>query len=138
MKTEDYKNRIKELQKIKQDNLEKFVNPLVKEISKAQDEMYKNIVLNKEYITDLSEYNGKEINFVALDSNGKKVCVPTDEIVSVENGKLCLSSYSGGIVRFDNEKQKYIKSYYQREIELDIVGFTEIKVKAVSIPQSKE
>lgn len=128
MKTEDFRNRIEELKKIKQDNLEKFVYPLTKQILELKDKMYKNIVLNKEYIADLSEYNGKEISFIALNSNGKDVCLPTDEIVSVENGRLYLSSYQGGIVRYDNEKQKYIRSYFQREEELNIVGFVDIKI----------
>ena len=128
MKTEDFRSRIEELKKLKQDNLEKFVNPLTKQILQLKDKMYKNIVLNKEYISDLSEYNGKEINFVALNSNGDREWLPTDEIVSVENGKLYLSSYQGGVVRFDNEKQKYIQSYFQREKELDIVGFVDITI----------
>jgi phosphoenolpyruvate synthase/pyruvate phosphate dikinase len=128
MKTEYFRNRIEELKKIKQDNLEKFVNPLTKQILELKDKMYKNIVLNKEYIADLSEYNGKEISFIALDSNGEDVWLPTDEIVSVENGRLYLSSYQGGMVRYDNEKQKYIKSYFRREEELNIVGFVDIKI----------
>lgn len=128
MKTEDYKNRIEELQKIKQDNLEKFINPITKQILDLEDKMYKNIFLNKEYITDLSEYNGKEISFTAINSKGQEVWLPTDEIVSVENGKLYLSSHERGIVYFDNKKQKYIKAYFGLERELDVIGFIDVEI----------
>lgn len=128
METKYYLEKInlndKKIEKIKK----RLLNKLYKENSLLKEKMYKNIVDKKEYIIDLSEYNEKEISFIALDSNGEEVWLPTDEIVEVKNGKLFLSSYQGGIVRFDNEKQKYIKSYYGSESELDIVGFVDIKV----------
>lgn len=128
METKYYLEKInlndKKIEKIKK----RLLNKLYKENSLLKEKMYKNIVDKKEYIIDLSEYNEKEISFIALDSNGEEVWIPTDEIVEVKNGKLFLSSYQGGIVRFDNEKQKYIKSYYGSESELDIVGFVDIKV----------
>lgn len=128
METKDYLEKInlnnKKIEKIKR----RLLDNLYKENSLLEEKMYKNTIDKKEYITDLSEYNGKEISFIALDSNGEDVWLPTDEIVEVRNGKLYLSSYEGGIVKYDDELEKYVHSYHHRAETLDIVGFINIEV----------
>jgi len=82
-----------------------------------------------DYITDLSPYNDKYFSHIeAFDSNGEEVWLPLDESNKIENNRMYCSSYQGGIVQWDEEKQKYIHCYYGREEELDIVGFFEIVV----------
>lgn len=128
METKDYLEKInlnnKKIEKIKR----RLLDNLYKENSLLKEKMYKNIIDKKEYIADLSKYNGKEISFIALDSNGKNVWLPTDEIVEVRNGKLYLSSYEGGIVNYDDKLEKYVHSYHYRAQTLDIVGFINIEV----------
>lgn len=128
METKDYLEKInlnnKKIEKIKR----RLLDNLYKENSLLKEKMYKNIIDKKEYITDLSKYNGKEISFTALDSNGEDVWLPTDEIVGVRNGKLYLSSYEGGIVNYDDKLGKYVHNYHYRAETLDIIGFINIEV----------
>jgi len=100
---------------------------IYEKISKIKNEKREFIFKNKLYYTDLSEFDGKSLShIVALDSDGQEIYLPTDEIVEIENGKLCCSSFNGGIVEWDSEENSYCKSYYGKSKKLDILGFIDI------------
>ena len=52
-----------------------------------------------------------------------------NESVEVENDKLYCSSYEGGIIGWDDEKETYYHARYQHRTELDILGFIDIVVE---------
>lgn len=88
----------------------------------------------KNYITDLSPYNSKELlRIICLDSKGEEVYIPDDEFVSVEDGRLECSSYQNGLLWFDEEKQKYIHTYHFIDKETDIIGFRDIVAREKNV-----
>lgn len=102
---------------------EEFCKPIDKELW----ELEKQRVKAEPKTMDFTEHEGAWIGHIrAVDSKGDDVCLPTDEIVQVKNGKPYFSSYNGGIVYFDQEKQKYVKHYYGGEKEIDIIGFYDV------------
>ena len=128
MENINIKKQIDLLNQELKENGDNYCKPRYEKIKVLQKELYLNILKNKEYIDDLSDYNGKEINFIALNSKGEEVNLPRDEIVDVRNGKLYLSSFRGGIVYWCNDKKEYIRSYYGIKKSLDIVGFINVEV----------
>lgn len=127
MENIDIKKQIDLLNQELKENGENYCKPRYEKIKLLQKELYLNILKNKEYIDDLSDYNGKEINFIALNSKGEEVFLPRDEIVDVRNGRLYLSSFRGGIVYWSEDKKEYFRSYYGVEKPLDIVGFIDVE-----------
>ena len=106
--------------------LDKVLNEKFDIESKINDYRFKI----KDYIVDLTAYEGKTItDILCIDSNGDEVDVPTDEIVTVENGRLHCSSFDNGLVFYDDEEQTYIHAYHYHETRLDIIGFLKIEVK---------
>lgn len=119
---ENISNQISEIRR-------KRIEPLEDELFTLEEKRIKNIIANKEYVTDLSEYEGKRLaNFTALGSQGEDVYIPRDELVYVENGKLEASSFRGGLVFWHENKQRYVHTYSGRSEDLDIVGFIDIEV----------
>lgn len=49
--------------------------------------------------------------------------LPIEEIVEVIDGKLYLNSYSGGIVKWDEEMKSYFHYFWGNETVLDIKSF---------------
>ena len=127
MENIDIKKQIDILNQELKENGENYCKPRYEKIKVLQKEFYLNILKNKEYIDDLSDYNGKEINFIALNSKGEEAFLPRDEIVDVQNGRLYLSSFRGGIVYWSDDKKEYIHSYYGVEKPIDIVGFIDVE-----------
>lgn len=127
MENIDIKKQIDLLNQELKENRKNYCEPRYEKIKVLQKELYLNILKNKEYIDDLSNYNGKEINFIALNSKGEEVFLPRNEIVDVQNGRLYLSSFSGGIVRWCEDKKEYVHSYYGVQKPLDIIGFIDVE-----------
>ena len=120
--TKEIESKIEELRNKK--------NPLSEEIDKLEKNKKTSIVNNKKYLTDLSDFEGKSLsNIVALDSKGKEIYLPLDQIVEVKCGKLRCSSFYGGIIAWSNKDNCYKKRYYCKVESLDIVGFTDIEVR---------
>ena len=86
---------------------------------------------NKEYVTDLTPYEGKYFeNIRAIDTEGKEVYLDTSELVWVQDGKLQTSSQHGGIMWWSEKHNKYTRLCYFRESLLpDIVGFFDIELE---------
>lgn len=129
MTKEEMREQIKFIKDELSQNREVFCKPRLEKIKEIENKLYLKIIEDKEYITDLSEYNGKEISFIALSSKGEEVSLPTDEIVEVSDGRLYLSSYEGGIVEWNEDEKKYIEYAYGGRDPLDIVGFIDISIK---------
>ena len=129
-KEDDVKLFWKRLRRERHEQRIKFINiPVL-------GEMIINIVLsrmnfifnNHLYVTDLSEFEGKDISSISIfNSSGENIDVPLDEIVEVIDGKLYCSSYQGGIVEF--VEGKYSHTFRFTTSELDIIGFYDIKVR---------
>lgn len=122
---------MKEIKEI-EDEMKKISGEISK-LMKKQNSLEKNkidiIIKNDMLIKDLSPYEGKCIwNISAYNKEGKDVCIPTDEIVEVKDGKLYCSSYTGGIVCWSKNQEAYVRSYYGREEILDIAGFLDIEL----------
>ena len=109
-------------------NREVFYKPRLEKIKELENKLYLKIIEDREYVTDLSEYNGKKISFIALNSKGKEVWLPVNELVEVSNGRLYLSSYRGGIVEWNEDEKKYIYYLHGRQEPLDIIGFIDINI----------
>lgn len=107
--------------------IKKEVQPLRDELRKLESKRITSIIKNKEYLTDLSEFKGKEITSItALNSQGKDLWLPLDEIIDIDNGKLYLSSLNGGIVQWDVEDRCYVHIYHYSTKKLNIIGFIDI------------
>ena len=128
MKTVDIENKIEEIKAERDKNQKKYVKPLSDKIIKLEQDRIESIIKNKEYVTDLSEWEGESIYFTAINSHGEELFLPTDEIVKVRNGKIYCSSYLGGIVEWRDEYNSYIKSFYGSQEKLDILGFIDIEI----------
>lgn len=101
---------------------------ILKEICKLNDEIWQEMIDTKSYITDLSQYDGLELSSItAIGADGCAIWIPSDEILSVNDGRLYASSYQGGIVEW-NESGYYEHRYHRCTEKLDIIGFTEIEV----------
>jgi hypothetical protein len=130
MTTKEIEKLLNLLKKDKEQKYNEYIQPINDEIIKLEKARIENIIKNKEYIFDLSQYNYKTLKrFTALNSNGKEVYLPTDEIVEVNNGKLCISSYQGGVVEWSDEKNCYVHFYHYFKTDLDIIGFIDIEVE---------
>lgn len=61
-------------------------------------------------------------SFIAYDSNGEQVDLPTDDTVELDpDGHIYLNSYRNGIVKWNNVKKVYVHTYHHTNTELDIV-----------------
>ena len=130
MNTNEIEKKIKDAKDERSRIIKEKIKPIDEKISILEKERIKSIIKNKEYIFDLSEYNGKTLsNITAIDKEGKEIFLPIDEIVRVDNGRLVCSSYINGIVYFSNDKQKYIYAYKYINTELEIIGFIDIAVE---------
>jgi len=77
--------------------------PIFNAVNKIEEDKKEYKIANKLYIADLSEHNDKNLSSItAIDKNGEEVFLPLDEIVEVKDGRLYCSSYTGGIVAFDD------------------------------------
>lgn len=86
-------------------------------------------------MSELINYIGKDISYITLVERSKDGKLETDflcddEIFEVnEFGQLYYSSYSGGIIEYDNDAHKYVHMYYGRTEYHDYVGYLEIKIR---------
>jgi len=128
--TKEIESKIEELRSKRNLLMKIHIDPLSEEISKLRKDRIASIVNNREYLTDLSDFEGKNLsNIVALDSKGKEIYLPLDQIVEVRCGKLHCSGLYGGIIAWSNKDNCYKKRYYYKTENLDIVGFTDIEVE---------
>ena len=130
MNTNEIEKMIKDSKNERSFIIKEKIKPIDEKISILEKKRIESIIKNKEYIFDLSKYNGKSLSDItAIDKEGKEIFLPIDEIVIVDNGRLVCSSYINGIVDFSNDKQKYIYSYKYQFSELEIIGFIDIVVE---------
>ena len=128
METKEIEKRISELRGEREKYENEYIAPLLDAIRKLKTDRLNSILKNKEYISDLSEYEGKHIESItAISSTGEKVWeIPTDEILTIENGRLHASSFNGGIVKYSEQEKCYERMYHFSTTKLDIVGFIDI------------
>lgn len=108
------------------------VNKKMKNL-KSEIETYK--LNNRLYhsMSELANYKGKEISYIALVERNEDGTLSTeymhnDEMFSVdENGHLDYSSYNCGVMHYDEKVGKYAYYYYHSRTEHDYVGFLEIE-----------
>lgn len=107
-----------------------------KKIAKLEDEILAFKLNNGLYhpMSELINYKGKNISSIKLvvrDEDGKLDTdfMYCDEIFEVdENGHLYYSSYSGGIVEYDSDEDKYVHLYYGYPEYYEYVGYLEINI----------
>ena len=86
-------------------------------------------------MSELINYLGKDISYIVVVERNEDGTLDTDylcddEIFEVnEYGQLYYSSYSGGIIEYDNDAHKYVHLYYGRPEYHDYVGYLEIKFR---------
>lgn len=98
-----------------------------KKAGELKEKIWQEIVEQKLHTLDLSAYEGKRITSITgVSSDGKAVYIPTDEICTVQDGKLYASSFDNGIVNWSDEGF-YESHYHHHHDELDIIGFTDIE-----------
>lgn len=103
------------------------VNDIQKEIDtyKLSNGMYHPM-------SELLNYKGKELNYIELVEINKSGtlntdCIYNDESFRIDNdGHLFYSSYDFGILRYNEEKDRYEKWYHYYCDERNYVGFMEI------------
>ena len=127
---------MEELQRIrgKRKPIYEAVSALDKEIAKLEDEMLAFKLNHGLYhpMSELINYKGKNISSIKLVERDEEGALDTDfmycdEIFEVdEDGHLYYSSYSGGIVEYDNDADKYVHLYYGYPEYHNYVGFLEI------------
>lgn len=116
--------------------LYEVVNELDKKIYKLSDEIEAYKLNNGMYypMSELINYLGKNISSIKLVVRDEEGALDTDfmycdEIFEVDEfGHLYYSSYSGGIIEYDNDTGKYVHMYYGCPEYLDYVGFLEINI----------
>lgn len=72
------------------------------------------------------------IKFKAYNSKNEDITdeLPTDELVYLDSeDKLYLSSYTGGIIRFDNESEQYVHNYHMTSKPIDIAKLEIIELR---------
>ena len=85
-------------------------------------------------MSELINYLGKKIDSITLVERDKDGALHTDfmygdEIFEVdEYAHLYYSSFSGGVMGYDNETKMYEHLYYGRPTYHDYVGFLEIEI----------
>jgi hypothetical protein len=127
-----------ELKRVKEERkpLYEAVNALDKEIAKLKDEIVAFKLNNGLYhpMSELIDYLGKRISSITLVERDKEGALDTefmycDEIFEVdEYAHLYYSSWSGGVMRYDNNTKMYVHSYYGCPTYHDYVGFLEIEI----------
>lgn len=127
-----------ELERIKEERkpLYEAVNTLDKKIAKLNNEMLAYKLNNGLYhpMSELINYLGKEIDSIKLVERDEEGALHTDfmycdEIFKVdEYAHLYYSSWTGGIVEYDNDTKKYVHLYYGCPTYHDYVGFLEIEI----------
>lgn len=86
-------------------------------------------------MSNLSNYIDKDIYSIELverndDGSVDVVNIVSDELFYVdEQGHLVFSSYSCGVMSYDNSIRKYVKHYYGHRTEHKFVGFLSIEVE---------
>jgi hypothetical protein len=112
------------------------LKPLSNRIRELENEI-EDYKLNNELYHPMSElinYIGKNIDSIILVERNKDGTLSTeymycDEIFEVdEYGQLYFSSYSDGIIRYDNDNHKYVHKYYGSSTYHDYVGYLEINI----------
>ena len=127
-KIEYYEEQIKSLKETINKIYEEQIKPLSNIINEFDKCRIKEIIKEKKYITDFSGFEDKEIvSITAINSKGKEVFVPTDDLIFIKNGRLKFSSTDGGIVNWDKEQKAYIHYFHHSKTKLDIIGFIDIK-----------
>lgn len=112
------------------------VSELDKKISKLNNEIEAYKLNNGMYhpMSELINYLGKNISSIKLVERDEEGALDTDfmycdEIFEVDEfGHLYYSSYSGGIIEYDNDARKYVHLYYGYPEYHDYVGFLEINI----------
>ncbi len=106
----------------------KHIDPIREKVRCLMDDRIKSIISNKEYITDLSDFKDKKIiSIEAIDKTGKRVYLPDDELIMVdEDGKLKLSSYSSGLMSFNKVLNSYVTHFHGAQEQIEILGFIDI------------
>ena len=129
MNTKEIENKILEVRETIEQVRKFHIQPLTEEISRLRKEKMKSIMMNKEYVTDLSTFNEKCIKkIIALDVDGNEIYLPLDEIVKVEDNRLYCSSLRDGLVQWDEDEQSYFQSFHHVSNKLNIIGFIDIVV----------
>lgn len=116
--------------------LSEAIGVLDKEIAKLNDEIEAYKLNNGLYhpMSELINYLGKHIDSITLVERDEEGALDTDfmycdEILEVDEfGHLYYSSYSGGVMGYNNESGKYVHMYYGYPEYHDYVGFLEIEI----------
>lgn len=129
---------MEELRLVKEERkpLSEAISVLDKEIAKLNDEIEAYKLNNGLYhpMSELINYLGKDISFIKLVVRDEEGALDTDymycdEIFEVDEfGHLYYSSYTGGIVEYDNESGKYVHMYYGHPEYYDYIGFLDIGI----------
>ena len=86
-------------------------------------------------MSELINYIGKDIDSIKVVIRNEDGTLETDflycdEIFEVnEYGQLYYSSYSGGIIEYDNDAHKYVHMYYCHPTYYNYVGFMDLKLE---------
>lgn len=115
----------------------KQLKPLQKKANELEREIEQYKLDNALYhpMSELINYKGKDIFSIELVVKNWNGALETeymceDEIFEVtDDGHLYYSSYGGGIIQYDCERDKYIHYYYGHGTECNYVGFLTIKVR---------
>lgn len=127
-----------ELKRVREERkpLYEAVNILDKKIAKLNDEMLAYKLNNGLYhpMSELINYLGKSISSITLVERDKDGALDTDfmycdEIFKVdEYAHLYYSSWTGGVMDYDNDTKMYVHFYYGCPQYHDYVGFLEIEI----------
>lgn len=127
-----------ELRLVKEERkpLSEAIDVINKKINKIEDEILRYKLNNGLYypMSELADYTGKNVSSIELVERDEEGALDTDfiycdEIFEVdENGHLYYSSYSGGIIKYDSDANKYVHMYYGYPEYHDYVGFLEIDI----------
>ena len=129
--------RTLEIMEIELDSAKKQFEPLKKKISELEREIEKYKLDNTLYypMSELVNYKGKYVRSITLVERNEDGTLDTDfmyddDIFEIDDdGHLYYSSYSGGIISYDNKAEKYVHMYYGHPEYHDYVGFTEIDIR---------
>ena len=117
--------------------LKEQFKPLAKKLAELESEIEEYKLENTLYhsMSELVNYRGKQIRSITLIERDEDGTLDTDfvyddEIFEIDDdGHLYYSSYSGGIIKYDNKAEKYVHMYYGHPEYHDYVGFMEIDIR---------
>lgn len=122
--------RLEEERKLELKKRKEQIRLAEENLKKVIDDYY-DFIKKGNYITDLTEYAGKELSEIkVVMENGDIIELNCFEILEVtDDGHLNISDYNWGLLKYEPEENIYVRWRYHFKNVWNIKGFFDISVR---------